>query len=110
MQLRVGESFTFEVQVTHDGGRMTWPGYFGESGMYAVRAGARIDSLDGGDPRNEFRAELPQPLKPGQSATMEMTIGPVRKPGRYTVEIGVLQEGVAWFSPTKTVTIRAVAP
>lgn len=110
MQLRVGESFTFEVQVTHDGGRMTWPGYFGESGMYAVRAGARIDSLDGGDPRNEFRAELPQPLKPGQSATMEMTIGPVRKPGRYTVEIGVLQEGVAWFSPTKTVTIRAVTP
>lgn len=110
MRLRAGQPFTFDVQVTHEQGRMTWPGFFGESGMYAVRAGARIDSLDGGDPRNEFRAELPRPLKPGQSQTVKLTIGPIRKPGRYKVEVGALQEGVAWFSPTKTVTIQAVAP
>lgn len=109
MRLPVGKPFTFEVQVTREQGRMTWPGYFGETGMYAVRAGARIDSFGGGgDPRNEFRAELPQPLKPGQSATLELTIAPIKKPGRYKLEIGVLQEGVAWFSPTKTVTIQAV--
>lgn len=110
MRLRVGQSFTFDVQVTRGQGRMTWPGYFGETGMHAVRAGARIDPLDAGDPHNEFRAELPQPLKPGQSVTVKLTIGPIQKPGRYKIEVGVLQEGVAWFSPTKTVTIQAVQP
>lgn len=104
-RLRAGRTYTFGARIMHAGGTVTWPALFDASPLLAVRAGARVDPLDGGDPHIEFRADLPRSLAPGESTKVTMTIGPFTKAGRYALNIGALQEGIAWFDETQTITI-----
>jgi cell division septation protein DedD len=43
------------------------------------------------------RTPLPHDLKPGESVTLKALIQPPEKAGSYTLEITLVQEGVAWF-------------
>ena len=43
------------------------------------------------------RTPLPRDLEPGNSATLKAVILPPKPPGTYTLEITLVQEGVAWF-------------
>jgi hypothetical protein len=104
-RIRAGYAFAFDTRVTHAGGTVIWPARFDASPLLAVRVAARLDPLDGGDAHVEFRADLPQSLGPGESAATTMVIGPISKPGRYRIEVGTVQEGVAWFERTKSFTI-----
>jgi|GEM_PF-5691644 hypothetical protein len=109
--VKVGQPFALNARVTHAGGNVVWPARFDPSPLLAIRVGARLDPLDaGGDPHVEFRADLPDSLDPGESATVHLDLGPISKAGRYTVTVGVLQEGFTWFDPTTSFTITATAP
>jgi hypothetical protein len=104
-RIRTGYAFAFDTRITHVGGTVIWPARFDASPLLAMRVAARLDPLDGGDAHVEFRADLPRSLAPGESAGATMVIGPLSKPGRYRVEVGAVQEGIAWFERTKTFTI-----
>lgn len=109
-RLNVGQPFTFRVRITNESKTLIWPALFDASPLKALRAGARIDPLDGGDPHVEFRADLTASLKPGESTIADLTIGPIMTPGRYSLDVGALQEGIAWLIPTQTISIEVVAP
>jgi SAM-dependent methyltransferase len=73
-----------------------WPGMENAEGW--VRAGARWrrepDGLlieDGG------RADLLQPLHPGEEVDLELAITAPRSPGTFRLEVDLVQELVAWF-------------
>ena len=44
------------------------------------------------------RTPLPRVLLPGESLTMTMTVEAPAQPGRYTLAIDLVEEGVSWFS------------
>ena len=44
------------------------------------------------------RTPLPRVLPPGESLTMTMTVEAPSRPGRYTLAIDLVEEGVSWFS------------
>ena len=43
------------------------------------------------------RTLLPRPLLPGQSVALDATIVAPPAPGRYTLRLSMVQEGIAWF-------------
>lgn len=105
-RLRAGATSIWPVSVTHLGRGSTWPAVFDPSPKFAVRVGARADALDGSGTHVEFRGELPRSLMPGESAMVNLAIGPFTKPGRYSMTIGVLQEGVSWFGEAPAVVVE----
>ena len=46
---------------------------------------------------DNVRTPLPQPLEPGQQATIDMEITAIDEPGDYVAEIDMLHEFVSWF-------------
>jgi SAM-dependent methyltransferase len=46
---------------------------------------------------NDGRAPLPESLSPGQTAMILLPIRAPEKPGRYCLEVDLVQEGVRWF-------------
>lgn len=44
-----------------------------------------------------LRTPLPQNLAPGESVRLKMKIEAPARPGRYLIEVTLVQEGVAWF-------------
>jgi hypothetical protein len=49
---------------------------------------------------DDGRARLPGRLEPGQETSIALTVHAPSSPGRYTLQVDVVQEGVAWFAPT----------
>lgn len=43
------------------------------------------------------RTPLPRNLAPGESVRLKMNIAAPERPGRYLIEVTLVQEGVAWF-------------
>ena len=63
-----------------------------------VNLGDRWLSTDGKDMKVDERVFLPHAVKPGEEIELPFTMIAPDKAGDYTVEIDVVQEGVAWFS------------
>lgn len=55
---------------------------------------------------DDGRATLLQDLLPGQSSEFSFTINAPKAPGRYLLEIDVLQENVSWFGLKGSPTLR----
>jgi 4-amino-4-deoxy-L-arabinose transferase-like glycosyltransferase len=55
---------------------------------------------------DDGRATLLQDLLPGQSAEFSFTVNAPKAPGRYLLEIDVLQENVSWFGLKGSQTLR----
>ena len=64
--------------------------------------------------RDDARAGLPEDLEPGQDTGILLRPTAPPKPGRYLLELDLVQEGVAWFadhgSPTARVPVEVVRP
>ena len=87
-----GEYLLLEVRVQNQGSEI-WPA----RGRRAVRLGARW--LQGRDViGEEARENLTEDLLPGAAETLTVAIRTPHLPGRYTLELGLLQEEVAWFA------------
>lgn len=101
-----GEALPLRFLLTHTGRGASWvPITAADSPWGSVRlaarwfrAGAALPVEPGG-----FRGELPRILRPGEAAEAEITVpargagGEPLEPGRYELEIGLVQEGVVWF-------------
>lgn len=89
---RVGSSVTLTVRVTNKSARR-WAHI--QDGPYPVWLGAR--AFEGEATLGEYRARFDHDVAPGESVDVDIAIGPFRKPGTFRINVGVLQEHVAWF-------------
>ena len=100
---------TVALQVTHTGAGSPWPdaGSVGRVPQYAVRVA--VAWYHGGNDTQEVatgRADLPDPLLPGQSTTLTAVLDPIGPtglsllPGPYDVRISLIQESVGDFGAT----------
>lgn len=96
-----GSRATMTVTVTNRSDH-TWS----RSDRSPVQIGARILNAVGAPVAPETRRGLPGRVRPGQSETVDLHIGPMPGPGSYHVSIGALREGVAWFEPTLDVPVE----
>jgi SAM-dependent methyltransferase len=91
-QAVVEEYLLLEVRVQNQG-PVIWPA----RGRRAVRLGARW--RQGSDVlADEARENLTEDLARGAAETLTVAIRAPHLPGRYTLELGLLQEEVAWFA------------
>ena len=82
-------------------------------GRRLVRLGAQLCDADGGVLNRDYeRAWLPQNLGPGDIASIDLTITPPERPGRYALKFDLVSEGIDWFeacgSPTTTKTLLVI--
>jgi hypothetical protein len=91
--LRVGQTLDVRVRVVNLGSR-TLSGPAGNLLPMPLRVGARLSRPDGS---REYRGVLYRPIAPGATGYGHVRIGPIDRPGSYTLELGMLQESVAWF-------------
>ncbi len=89
-----GEHVFFRVHVTNRS-VFTWP----TRGHRMVLVGA-LWRRDGGIFGDQARGSIPADigLGPGEDVTITLALRAPERPGRYTLELGLLQEHVAWFA------------
>jgi hypothetical protein len=95
--IEVGETRELAVTIENASRNYAWPS---SEALHPVRAGAR--RLSGPSSWKETRAPLP-PLRPGEMHTVRIRVGPFAEPGKTRIQIGVLQEGIAWFDGSEIV-------
>jgi len=85
----------------------TWPAASGNGGRFQINLGnhwldarGRIVTLD------DARAPLPHDLSPGEETALALVVTSPSRPGRYVLELDIVQEGVAWFQAKGTATTR----
>jgi 2-polyprenyl-3-methyl-5-hydroxy-6-metoxy-1,4-benzoquinol methylase len=57
---------------------------------------------------DDGRVVLPRDLEPGESAELELTVTAPAAPGRYALELDLVQESVCWFAQRGSPTARLV--
>ena len=81
-----------------------WPGVPAPRGIslgnHWLSEGGRMLVLDDG------RVALGRDLGPGEQTELELEVTAPRDPGRYTLEIDLVQEGVAWFAQRRKLSRR----
>jgi SAM-dependent methyltransferase len=107
-RLTVGSRMCIDVQV-RNAGQATWP-----KGVN-LRLGNRwLEAAGGTLISDDGRTELPLPLAPGEVTPVALTVEAPQQPGRYLMEIDLVEEGVSWFadrgSPTVKVPVRVTKP
>ena len=94
--LLAGQSTEVQVRVRNDGDT-PWPVAPPASAPYALHLGNRWFDPRGGRPvRDDARVALPYALYPGEEATVTLKITAPPAGGLYTLDIDLVQEGVAW--------------
>jgi SAM-dependent methyltransferase len=77
---------------------LTWMATGDSDNRCQVRLGDHwLDAQDTMIVRDDARADLPDHLKPGEDVELSIEVHPPEQPGRYTLELDMLQEGVSWF-------------
>jgi len=67
-------------------------------GFFQINLGDRWIDAAGQDVKVDERVFLPRAVKPGEEFEIPFTIVAPNKAGDFTVEIDMVQEGVAWFA------------
>ena len=93
-----GEPATLHVRARNEGCER-WPWGLELPPLFRIGfrwiSGPAID-----EPPPEGRVGLPHDLAPGESAIVPVGVVAPAAPGRWTLEIGMLHEGVRWFGST----------
>ena len=55
---------------------------------------------------DDGRAALPYDISPGETANLPLVVNAPRSPGKYILEVDMLQEGVSWFGLRGSNTLR----
>ena len=114
--VQAGKSVPLTVVVHHDQGGAPWPSVaalHSDSGAFAVQVAVAWTGVSNGV--NTFN--LPETLLPGRQTRFDIPLAPIDAngqpipPGTYTVNLGLLQQGVASFSdPVTTITVTVRPP
>ena len=100
-----GATIVVSVDVTNEGSA-TWPGMVEGGGSCSVRLAnhwlgfRRVHQLDDG------RSALPRDIEPGTAVRMTLSVTAPARPGRYRLELDLVQEHVAWFADKGSTTLR----
>ncbi|HJT98187.1 MAG TPA: hypothetical protein VJ696_07705 [Rhodanobacteraceae bacterium] len=95
VHLHVGEVVKISAHVTNTSARTVWPAI--QYGPYPISFGARTRPAGSSTTIGEYRLGFEAYVPPEGSADASITIGPFPEPGTYHVDVGMLQERVAWF-------------
>lgn len=96
-QLHAGERTQLRLRVTNTSA-LPWPADNKGETVYQLRIGDRWrDLTTDAVVRDDGRSPLTFAVLPGQTADLQLLITAPTQPGTYTLEIDMLQEGVAWF-------------
>lgn len=95
--LRRGQRTNLTVRVKNISSA-EWPmrGRIGD-GMYQVNLGDHWFRAERKEVRVDERSFLPKAVKPGEDVNMQFTLIAPDEAGEFTVELDIVQEGVAWF-------------
>ncbi|HSL57148.1 MAG TPA: hypothetical protein VK866_04830, partial [Acidimicrobiales bacterium] len=114
LELAPGAATRVAVEVTHTGSGSAWV----DDGSWAlpgvVRLGVRWWTTNGEMVRDDTRAPLGAWMWPGDRTTVDVPLEAVDRlgqplpPGRYLVDVDVVQEGFAWFSAEGAPPLRLV--
>jgi SAM-dependent methyltransferase len=77
---------------------VVWPAFVSDDGQHQIKLGNHW--LDGAEQvvrYDDVRTQLPRDLKPGEEIDLPLTVNAPELPGQYTLELDMVQEGVAWF-------------
>ena len=116
-KLRAGQKETVAIRVKNTSD-VTWWQRGGEintrsDNQFYIAAGSRWRDKDG-KPTDEPEGHngIPKDLKPGETTDMTLEVTRPETPGEWTLELDMVQEGVAWFSdkgsPTTKVKVTVV--
>ena len=108
--LRPKQQAGFDVVVKNESNQ-PWPARERGGGLYQVSLGNHwLDEGGRTVSNDDGRAALLKELKPGESVTLKLVVNAPPKPGRYLLELDMLQENVSWFglrgSPTLRLPVR----
>jgi SAM-dependent methyltransferase len=99
--LKAGERAVLEFEVTNTS-KEKWL----QRQKHSVNLGNHWLNSDGGMIFvNDGRAPLPESLSPGQTAMIFLHIRAPETPGRYCLEVDLVQEGVRWFKDAGSTTL-----
>ena len=101
-----GGQRVLQVKVRNEGNAV-WPALGQEDGKFWIKAGNRwIDEKNEKNVVDDGRALLPFDIAPGQEAEFSLIATAPKKAGEYVLEIGMLQEHVAWFHEKGASTLK----
>jgi hypothetical protein len=93
--LSASEARTVDVRV-HNSGSAAWS--WGEDAVPDIRVGSRWYDATGAELRElEIHTSLTAPLAPGEDSLLPAHIRAPELPGRYRIEIDLIQQHVSWF-------------
>ncbi len=95
--LAIGSRSVLRVRVRNSSDR-TWPAFGLDDGTYQIRLGNRwLDEGGNVVVSSDGRATLPKDLKPMHLIEVPLVVTTPKAPGRYILELDMVQEGVTWF-------------
>ena len=96
-EMKAGQRITAAVTFKNISNRI-WPSKPNDAGENAVNLSYHWLDKEGEAVVFEgLRTSLAHDLTPGESVTLDMAIVAPEKPGRYVLEVTLVQEEVAWF-------------
>lgn len=105
--LAAGERMKLDVLVRNTGGA-EWPAVGDADGRNAVRLRDRWLKLDGSVlTDDDGAARLNFDMESGDTSGLALDVRAPDEAGEYVLELDVVQEGVAWFGPRGSQTLRA---
>jgi len=108
--LRTGQLADFMILVKNNSDTV-WFARERSGGPLQVSAGNHwLDQNGAVVVSDDGRAALLQDLHPSEQVTLKLTVNAPERPGRYILEVDMLQEGVSWFglrgSPTLKIPVE----
>lgn len=100
-ELLHGEALLLEVELRNSG-IAPWL----TSGPNPVRLGYRWLTPEGAMVADGGRAELPGPVPPAMEARLELRVEAPARPGRYMLQVELVEEGRAWLSQSGVAPLR----
>ncbi|HEX3557963.1 MAG TPA: glycosyltransferase family 39 protein [Pyrinomonadaceae bacterium] len=104
--LRAKEQTTVRVRVRNTGDAVWLARERGASPFQLSAGNHWLDASGNVVANDDGRAPLLRDLHPGEEAELPLVVNAPRRAGDYLLEIDVLQEGVSWFGPKGSNTLR----
>lgn len=108
LTMEPGERRSIHYVVTNRG-HFIWPAKGSSEGEFQIMLGnhwldedGMIIILDDG------RSRLPYDVPPGESVEILLKVAAPTQPGNYTLEVDLVQEGVAWFAQKGSKALQSV--